>query len=94
MGSRRPIRPAIEERLEQAAAYLGIEGGFDGFYAFVGDLNAGLSIPPTITELGVTDPDIETLLAGTLSDPSCGGNPIAMTAEKRPVSTTRRTAPP
>ena len=24
-------RPAIEDRIERAAAYLGIEGGFDGF---------------------------------------------------------------
>ena len=79
-------RPAIEDRLEQAAAYLGIDGGYDGFYAFVGELNAGLAIPRTVADMGVTDADIDRLLAGTLSDPSCGGNPIAMTAENtRPL---------
>jgi len=28
-------RPAIEAKIEQAAAYLGIDGGFDGFYNYV-----------------------------------------------------------
>ena len=74
-------RPAIEDRLAMASAYLGIEGGFDGFYAFVGDLNARLGIPASLAELGVTNPDRAVLLEGALKDPSCGGNPIEMTAE-------------
>ena len=79
-------RPAVEDRLAQAAAYLGLEGGFDGFYALVGELNAALSIPRNLREMGVTDPDIDTLLAGALSDPSCGGNPVPMTAQNtRPL---------
>ncbi|PLS23054.1 iron-containing alcohol dehydrogenase [Neptunicoccus cionae] len=74
-------RPEVEERLTQAAAYLGIEGGFDGFYNFVGALNASLGIPATLTELGVTDPDIDALVASALTDPSCGGNPVKLTKE-------------
>ncbi|WP_323781235.1 iron-containing alcohol dehydrogenase [Thalassovita sp.] len=74
-------RAAIEERIERAAAYLGIEGGFDGFYALVGELNASLGIPANLTELGVTDPDIAALVQGALADPSTGGNPVEMTAE-------------
>ncbi|MBR9862918.1 MAG: iron-containing alcohol dehydrogenase [Rhodobacteraceae bacterium] len=74
-------RPEVEERLTQAAAYLGIEGGFDGFYDFVGELNASLGIPATLTELGVTDPDIDALVASALTDPSCGGNPVELTKE-------------
>ncbi len=74
-------RPAVEDRLATAADYLGIKGGFDGFFAFVGDLNAGLGIPANLTELGVTDPDIEALVTSALADPSCGGNPVAMTRE-------------
>ncbi len=38
-------RSAIEERIERAAAYLGIEGGFEGFHAAVMDLRAALDIP-------------------------------------------------
>ena len=74
-------RPAIEERLSRAAAYLGIDGGFDGFRATVITLRQTLTIPLTLTALGVTDPDLDMLTAMALEDPSCGGNPIEMTAE-------------
>jgi len=74
-------RPAIEDRLATAAAFLGIEGGFDGFFAFVGDLNARLGIPASLADLGVTNPDRDVILEGALKDPSCGGNPIEMNEE-------------
>ncbi|MEL7275021.1 MAG: iron-containing alcohol dehydrogenase [Pseudomonadota bacterium] len=72
--------PAIRDRFDAASAYLGIEGGFDGFCAFVDDLNASLSIPKTLTELGVADPDLDALTDAALRDPSTGGNPVEMTA--------------
>ncbi|MEM7270708.1 MAG: iron-containing alcohol dehydrogenase [Pseudomonadota bacterium] len=72
-------RPAIEDRLAIASAYLGLSDGFEGFYAFVGELNAHLGIPATLTELGVADMDVEAVLSGALSDPTCGGNPVEMT---------------
>ena len=74
-------RSAIEERIDRAAAYLGIEGGFDGFYEYVGTLNAALDIPKNLTDLGVKDPDLDRLTEMALEDPSCGGNPIEMTAK-------------
>ncbi len=74
-------RPAIEELIDRAAAYLGIEGGFDGFCSFVEDLNARLGIPKTLTELGVVDPDLDALTRAALADPSVGGNPVEMTPE-------------
>lgn len=70
---------AIRSRFDSAAAYLGIAGGFDGFRAFVDDLNASMGIPETLTELGVRDPDLDRLVADALRDPSTGGNPIEMT---------------
>ena len=74
-------RAAIEERVGWASAYLGIEGGYDGFYAFVGDLNQSLGIPANLTELGVKNPDMNALVKSALADPSTGGNPVEMTAE-------------
>ncbi len=74
-------RPAIEDRLEMAAAYLGISGGFNGFYDFVGTLADSLKIPENLTALGVTDPDIDALVASALRDPSVGGNPVEMTPQ-------------
>jgi len=72
-------RAAIETRIEALAAYLGIDGGFDGFYSYVIELNASLGIPANLTELGVTDPDMDWLVASALKDPSVGGNPVEMT---------------
>lgn len=72
---------AIRDRFDAAAAYLGISGGFEGFQTYVDELNASMSIPRTLTELGVKDSDIDTLTEAVLRDPSTGGNPIEMTKE-------------
>ncbi|KQB12080.1 iron-containing alcohol dehydrogenase [Rhodobacter capsulatus] len=74
-------RAAIEERIEKAAAYIGIPGGFDGFRAAVVALNAELKIPETLTKMGVKPEDLAMLTEMALEDPSCGGNPIEMTRE-------------
>ncbi|WP_428644698.1 iron-containing alcohol dehydrogenase [Roseibium sp.] len=73
-------RPEIEERVEKAAAYLGIEGGFDGFRAYVTNLNAVLGIPERLSEMGVGTDRLDELVAMALDDPSCGGNPVGLTA--------------
>ena len=70
--------PAIRDRFNGAAGYLGIEGGFDGFCAFVDQFNADLGIPSRLSEFGVSDPDMERLIDSALSDPSCGGNPVEL----------------
>lgn len=74
-------RPRAKGVLTQAASYLGIEGGFDGFAAYVDQLNASLGIPKSLTELGVKDPDLDVLVRDALKDPSTGGNPVEMTIE-------------
>jgi alcohol dehydrogenase class IV len=73
-------RPAIEERIERAADYLGIDGGFDGFVRFVEALNASLGIPPRLRELGVDTVQMDELVRQALADPSTGGNPVEMDA--------------
>ena len=74
-------RPAIEGRLSQAAAYLGIEGGFDGFRARVMELRTMLSIPAGLADLGVEESQLDGLAAMAMDDPSVGGNPVKMTIE-------------
>ena len=74
-------RPEIEERIERAAAYLGIEGGFEGFRAFVVDLNDSLGIPKKLSEMGVDTSRLDELVPMALDDPSCGGNPVTLNAE-------------
>lgn len=74
-------RPAIEEKIERAAAYLGIAGGFDGFAEFVRAMIADLGIPANLTALGVPKQNLEQLTEMALADPSTGGNPVEMTRE-------------
>ena len=72
-------KPKVRRSLARVANYLSIAGGFDGFCAYVKELNSQLGIPATLTDLGVVDPDIDALVASALKDPSCGGNPVKLT---------------
>ncbi len=74
-------RGAVEGRLDRAAAYLGISGGYSGFYDRVLELRSTLGIPATLTEMGVGGDKLDMLTAMALEDPSVGGNPVAMTSE-------------
>lgn len=74
-------RDAIAEKITQAAAYLGIAGGFEGFKARVESLRTELGIPANLTAMGVKAEDLDMLTDMALEDPSCGGNPVAMTRE-------------
>jgi alcohol dehydrogenase class IV len=74
-------KPAIKDTLAEAANYLGISDGFDGFCKFVDELNDSLAIPKSLAGLGIDNPDIERIISGALIDPSTGGNPIKMTEE-------------
>ncbi|MFN6978184.1 MAG: iron-containing alcohol dehydrogenase, partial [Gemmobacter sp.] len=74
-------RPAIEDRIARAAAYLGVAGGFDGFRAAVMDLRAALGIPENLTVMGVEAARLDDLTDMALEDPSCGGNPVPMTRD-------------
>jgi len=74
-------RPAVEDRIARAAAYLGIAGGFDGFMDRIMELRAELSIPANLTAMGVEAARLDELTEMALEDPSCGGNPIPMTRE-------------
>jgi alcohol dehydrogenase class IV len=74
-------RPAIEDRITRAAAYLGIAGGFDGFRAAVKDLRATLKIPATLSAMGVESSRLDELTDMAMEDPSCGGNPVPMTKQ-------------
>jgi alcohol dehydrogenase class IV len=73
--------PEIRERFDRAAGYLGIDGGYDGFRAFVQEFNDSFGIPRKLSEMGVSADRIDDLVAMALEDPSCGGNPVTLTTE-------------
>ncbi|WP_033069027.1 iron-containing alcohol dehydrogenase [Thalassospira australica] len=74
-------RPAIEDRVKLLAAYLGIDGGFDGFYAWLTDFSRQLGVPEKMSALGVDREQIDLLAKMAVEDPSAGGNPIPLTTE-------------
>jgi len=74
-------RSAIEDRLTQAAAYLDISGGYEGFVSRVLELCQMLSIPSGLAALGVEESRLDELTAMAMEDPSVGGNPVKMTLE-------------
>lgn len=74
-------RAAIEERIGRAAAYLGIRGGFDGLRARIMDLRGELAIPASLSVMGIEANRLDELTEMALEDPSCGGNPVAMTRD-------------
>ena len=74
-------RPAIEDRVCLLAAYLGIEGGFDGFYDWLIGFSRELNVPEKLSALGVDRLQIDLLAQMAVEDPSAGGNPITLTPE-------------
>ncbi len=76
-------RPAVEERMTRAAAYLGIKGGFDGFMKAILKLRKELNVPHALPDL-IKGLDMDTkrklLIAEmAVADPSTGGNPVKLT---------------
>lgn len=74
-------RTAIEDRIASAAAYLGIAGGFDGFYDHVLAMRNDFGVPDKLRDLGVDDTRLNELAANAIEDPSAGGNPVELTLD-------------
>ncbi len=74
-------RAAIADRLDHAAPYLGIAGGYGGVLARVETLNEELGMPSGLAAMGVAADLIDKLAEMALQDPSVGGNPVPMTFE-------------
>jgi alcohol dehydrogenase len=74
-------RPAIEDKIGMAAAYLGISGGFDGFYDYVLKLREELGVPDKLSALGVGTDRIDEMAAMAIVDPTAGGNPVELTLD-------------
>jgi len=72
-------RAAIEDRIAAAAAYLGISGGFNGFYDFVLKIREELNVPDKLSALGVGTDRIDEMAAMAIVDPTAGGNPVKLT---------------
>ena len=78
-------KPAIEDRLERLASYLGHKNpGFSSVFDWVMELRERFNVPHTAAELGVEQSRVEEISIMAEADPSTGGNPVpAGAAEMR-----------
>ncbi len=74
-------RVAIEGRISSVADYLGIQGGYNGFFDYIMRLRADLGVPDKLRDLGVDMDRIDDLAAMAIEDPSAGGNPVELTLD-------------
>jgi alcohol dehydrogenase class IV len=74
-------RVTIEGKMEILARVLGLQGqGFDAVLAWVWSIRKDLGIPNTLAAIGIADDKADLVGTMALSDPSSGGNPVALTA--------------
>jgi alcohol dehydrogenase len=74
-------RHAIEPGIETLARYLGVKGGFDGFFEAVLALSSRVGIPEKLSALGVVDADVNLLAAHAVEDPTASANPVPLSVE-------------
>jgi alcohol dehydrogenase len=74
-------RPVIEARIERLAAWLGLDGGFDGFFEAVLELRRDVGVPHTLAALGVDRQAQDQVAAMAVVDPTASGNPRPLTLE-------------
>ena len=72
-------RPAIEDKMERLACYLGLpDPGFDAVVRWILDLRNTLNIPHTLRDLGVPDDRFDDLAAMAAADPCAPENPVSV----------------
>ena len=75
-------RTVIEHDIARAARYLGIDGGFDGFLAWVVDLRKDTGIPHALKDIGIDEARLDEVAAMAVKDPTAGSNPIPFTQDQ------------
>ncbi|MEO1194196.1 MAG: iron-containing alcohol dehydrogenase [Pseudomonadota bacterium] len=75
-------RPLVEEKIGRLADYLGLEGGYDGFFAWMMAERKALGIEDTVVDLiGSRDPQIERIVELAIVDPTAPTNPRPLDAD-------------
>ena len=74
-------RPAIEQKFERLAGFLGISGGYQGVLDAILKLRAELDVPHTLAGLNVGAEQRDLIAEMAIVDPTAGGNSIPLTKE-------------
>lgn len=71
-------RPAIEDKITRAAAYIGLKPGFQPFLDWVLKLREETGVPHTLAGLKVDDTKFDVMSRMAPKDPTAGGNPVPL----------------
>jgi alcohol dehydrogenase class IV len=72
----------IKDKLSRVSRYLGLPGGDSlAFVNWVNQLRQEMSIPRTLSEIGVKEEDVPRIAAMSVVDPSAGGNPVNLSED-------------
>jgi alcohol dehydrogenase len=82
-------RKKIEAKIDRAAAYLGIKGGFNGFMKFVLALRKETGIPNALKDIGIDVKRLDEVAKMAIKDPTHEANPVAF-SEKQYKSLARK----
>jgi len=74
-------KPAIEQKFERLAGFLGISGGYQRVLDTVLKLRADLDVPHTLAGLNVGDEKRDLIADMAIVDPTAGGNPVELTKD-------------
>jgi alcohol dehydrogenase len=74
-------RKKIEVKIERAAAYLGIKGGFNGFLKWILALRKETGIPHALKDLGIDTKRLDEVAETAKRDPNDSGNPVVLTVK-------------
>jgi alcohol dehydrogenase class IV len=73
----RANRPAIEDHMARIGRALELDtANFDGVFEWLMKFRESIDIPNTLADIKVPDTEAEEIGAGSVRDPSAGGNPI------------------
>jgi alcohol dehydrogenase len=75
-------RKKIEKKIERAAAYLGIKGGFNGFLKWVLQLRKDTGIPHTLAHIGIDTKRLDEVAEVAKRDPNDSGNPVVLSVKQ------------
>ncbi len=75
-------RKKIETKIERAAAYLGIKGGFNGFLKFILALRKECGIPHALKDIGIDIKRLDEVAETAKRDPNDSGNPVVLSVKQ------------
>jgi alcohol dehydrogenase class IV len=75
-------RKKIETKIERAAAYLGIKGGFNGFLKWIIALRKETGIAHKLADIGIDTKRLDEVAVTAKHDPNDGGNPVVLSVKQ------------